>query len=154
MLSRSEEELIRAHQKLTAVKKPTGDPYCPETVRRAKHLRRNIEAHRDAKNLDGGVERESDSDDNERDSDRVEGRDNNPNDNSSQSNESDTVESRNRRGDCRNANQAISDIVSLPGDEAVAFSTNSAITTITTATTTTTATAKKGKSVARAGTKR
>ncbi|KAI9920891.1 hypothetical protein PsorP6_000961 [Peronosclerospora sorghi] len=154
MLSRSAAELIRAHQKLTAVKKPNGDPDCPETVRRAKHLRRNIEARRDAENLDGGVERESDSDENERDSDRVEGSDNNPNDKSSQSNESDTVESSNRRCDCRNASQDISDIVSMPGDEEDAFATNSAIPTITTATTTTTATAKKGKLVSRAGTKR
>ncbi|KAI9915937.1 hypothetical protein PsorP6_007547 [Peronosclerospora sorghi] len=148
MLSRSAAELIRAHQKLTAVKKPTGDPDCPETVRRAKHLRRNIEARRDAENLDGDVERESDSDENERDSYRVEGSDNNPNDNSSQRNESDTVESSIRRGDCRNASQDSSDIVSLPGEESNAFATNSAITTITTATT------KKGKSVARDGTNR
>ncbi|KAI9916131.1 hypothetical protein PsorP6_018001 [Peronosclerospora sorghi] len=133
---------------------PTGDPDFPETVRRAKHLRQNIEARRDAENLDGGVDRESDSDVNDRDSDRVEGSNNNPNDNSSQSNESDTVESSNRRGDCRNASQNISDIVSLSGDEADAFATNSAITTTTTAITITTATAKKGKSVARAGTKR
>ncbi|KAI9911456.1 hypothetical protein PsorP6_009509 [Peronosclerospora sorghi] len=152
MLSRSAAELIRAHQKLTAVKNPTKDPDCPETVRRAKHLRRNIEARSNAENLDGGVERESDSDENERDSDLVEGRNNSPNENISQSNESDTVESSNRRGDCRNASQDISDIVSFSGDEADAFSTNSAITTITT--TNTTATAKKGKSVARAGTKR
>ncbi|KAI9920014.1 hypothetical protein PsorP6_015634 [Peronosclerospora sorghi] len=57
MLSRSASELIQAHQKLTAVKKPTGDPDCPETVRRAKHIRRNIEARRDTENLYGGVER-------------------------------------------------------------------------------------------------
>ncbi|KAI9906700.1 hypothetical protein PsorP6_016554 [Peronosclerospora sorghi] len=124
------------------------DRDCPETVKRAKHLRRNIEALRDAENLDGGAERESDFDETGRDSDRVEGSDNNPSDNSSQGNESDTIESSNRRGDCRNAIQDISDIVSLPGDEADAFATNSAITTITTAT------AKKGKSVSRAGNKR
>ncbi|KAI9913499.1 hypothetical protein PsorP6_005755 [Peronosclerospora sorghi] len=78
MLSRSAADLIRSHQKLTAVKKLTGDPDFPETVRRAKHLRQNIEARRDAENLDGGVERESDSDENEIYIYRVEGRDNNP----------------------------------------------------------------------------
>ncbi|KAI9922497.1 hypothetical protein PsorP6_002477 [Peronosclerospora sorghi] len=148
MLSRSAAELIRAHQKLTAVKKPTGDPDCRRPTWDEISKREGI-----PKTWTGAL-RESDSDENERYSDRVEGSDNNPNDNSSQSNESDTVESSNRRGDCWNASQDISDIVSLPGDEADAFATNSAITTITASTATTTATTKKGKSVAWSGTKR
>jgi hypothetical protein len=63
--SRSAEDLRNKFKKLRNVKKPTGDPSCPEEVKRAKRIHRKIEGRMAVADFNQSDDDDDDEEDNE-----------------------------------------------------------------------------------------